>query len=248
VLLDQIPSPQKDRDVLDWHRAAAAALAGEYAFAELIAHLRRAGELFPQEPAILFSLGCLHESLAAPRVQDVRATLTLPPNTQVAIASPGPNLRRAALYFERVLDRSPEAFEARVRLAAVRLRLGRARDAAEALRASDAGVADLWVRYHGFMFLGRAEERTGASDRARAAYRQAAALYPRAQSPQLAVLSLDSREGRAESIDEFRKVLQVADESTDRTDPWTEYHRCEGRRADALFQDLHQRFFQQPSS
>jgi hypothetical protein len=44
VLLDQLPSPQTDWDVLDWYRATAAVLGSAHAFAELIPHLERPGQ------------------------------------------------------------------------------------------------------------------------------------------------------------------------------------------------------------
>ncbi len=161
VLLDQLPSPQTDWDVSDWYRATAAVLAGAYAFAELIPHLERARQLFPKDPAINFNLGCLYETLASSRVQEVLATLPFSGTSQVAVDSAGPNLRRAEEHFARAIAGSPVSSEAQVRLAAVRLLLGRPRDAAEALRPLVRNIEDSWVRYHALMFLGRAEEGLG---------------------------------------------------------------------------------------
>ena len=245
VLVDQLPSPQTDWDVSDWYRATAAVLAGAYAFAELIPHLERARQLFPKDPAINFNLGCLYETLASSRVQEVLATLPFSGTSQVAVDSAGPNLRRAEDHFERAIAGSPVSSEAQVRLAAVRLLLGRPRDAAEALRPLARNTVDSWVRYHALMFLGRAEEALGSGDRAREAYKQAAALFPGAQSPHLALASLDGREGRTGSIQELHRVLRLPRE--DRNDPWTDYHRGEGRYAELLLEDLHLRF-RRPSS
>jgi tetratricopeptide (TPR) repeat protein len=243
VLLDQIsPSPALDEDVRRWYHVTAAVIASWYGFADLVRHFERGHQLFPNDPGLRFQQGCLYEGLASSRVQDTVATIALPPNVQLAVASATDNLHRAAEHFDHVAPASREWPEARVRLARVWRLLGREREAAEELRKMSQRIDDRVVQYLALMFLGQSEEGLGRYAPARDAYERAAALYPGAQSARLAIVNVDRREGRTLALDQLHALLSIDGDSPDREDPWRDYYRGEGRNMRALLDEFHARF------
>jgi tetratricopeptide (TPR) repeat protein len=248
IMLDGVtPSPARDRDVRDWYHATAALMARTYAFAELITHLERAEQLFAADAGILFNAACLYEALAAPRVQDAVDEITLPAGLRILVDSAAANRRRAERYFVRVIAADPEWMEPRVRLARVRFEHGHRSDALQELRALSIRSADPEVQYFALMFLGEAEETLRFDDAARRAYQRAAELYPTAQAPALALLNLARRVGRTGSRDSLQRVLALPTDAHEREDPWWDYHRGDGRRADALLETVHKRFRRPPA-
>jgi tetratricopeptide (TPR) repeat protein len=241
-----LPSAGADRDVRDWYHATAALMARSYAFAEEIVHLEHAQRLFPKDARILFDLACLSEALAAPRVQE-SATEARSQGVVVLVDGAASNLRRAEGYLTQVTSADRTWIEPRVRLARVIFQRGRRAEAADQLRALAREDASAEVRYFALMFLGHAEEALGLSDAARRAYAQAGDLFPTAQSPKLALVNLERRQGRSAHLDPLERVLMEGLDRADRHDPWWDYFRGEGRRADVLLGELHARFRRPPS-
>ena len=96
-------------------------------------------------------------------------------------------------------------------------------------------------RYFVALFLGTAEEELGDFNAAREQYGRAAALYPRAQSPYLALSALTTRQGdRAGARNEVQRVFDLPAEPPGRDDPWWDYSVLQVRNVDALFKRLHE--------
>jgi hypothetical protein len=236
-----LPSPGADRDVRDWYHATAALMARSYAFAEEIVHLEDAERLFPKDTRILFDLACLSEALAAPRVQE-SASEARSQGVTILVDGAASNLRRAEGYLTHVTSADRTWIEPRVRLARVIFQRGRRAEAADQLRALVHEDASADVRYFALMFLGHAEEALGFADAARRAYAGAGHLFAAAQSPKLALVNLERRQGRSVHLDALERVLMEVPDGTAHHDPWWDYFRGAGRRADVLLGELHARF------
>jgi Flp pilus assembly protein TadD len=90
------------------------------------------------------------------------------------------------------------------------------------------------------MFLGAAYEALGRYDSARESYGRAAALYPGAPSPRLALSQLALRgHDRAQALAAVQSALRPAARPGDAADPWWRYHVVQGRAAAARFDELY---------
>src|SRR5262252_4818577 len=97
----------------------------------------------------------------------------------------------------------PAMTEARIRLGHVLLARGRPQDAAEALRAADTANEPTELQYFHAKSLGRVKQ-------ARESYTRAATLFPRAQSPYLALGALATRRGeRATALKETQRLFDL---------------------------------------
>ena len=240
ALLDHVsPGPAGDSMVRLWYRAIAAFLVGEWRLGDAHRHLQRAREIFPADAQILLASGCLHEAFASAKIQSSIETLDLPRGMIVGVGSSGGELRRATLYFRQALKADETLTQARVRLARA---IGLQGDHAEAARELHRGAVetdDTALQYRAWLFLGNEEQALGRLDAARDAYRKAAALYPRAQSPWLALSQLARRSGdRAAALEAVGQVLALPALADDRADPWWSYHAGTGPLADALLAEL----------
>jgi len=75
------------------------------------------------------------------------------------------------------------------------------------------------------LFLGRAEETRGNDAAARAAFERASALYPKAQSPRLALSQIARRAGnRAAAQRELHALAELPNDQNQREDPWWLYY------------------------
>src|SRR5262249_43645342 len=93
---DHKPAPQDDEDVRHWYHAT-------IAYFQAIAmhdqhHFDRALRLFPTDPDVQFQAGCLHESLASPRVQAVMRTASLPTGVSMNVRSERAELETAEQF------------------------------------------------------------------------------------------------------------------------------------------------------
>ena len=76
-------------------------------------------------------------------------------------------------------------------------------------------------------------------DEARQAYERAGALYPRAQSPRLALSALAARNGgQAEALSAIKSVLEGDDPQRD-DDPWWSYYTSQSRDLEGILTALH---------
>jgi tetratricopeptide (TPR) repeat protein len=230
------------RIAADWYVALAAALAAAGDLAGLKDHLEEAREQFPAHAEIEFLSGCLAESLASPIVQAVTRDPNKAPHSKSAFQfllertlARGRNLELAKNHYEKALQIDSQHGEARVRLARVLTIGDRPKEALPLLEAR-VGTGDPTLSYYRYLFLGRAQHRTGKPGEARESYEAAAELFPNAQSPWLALSALAAVIGDAEgSRAALERIIQrtgVLD------DPWWRYDACSGRNATRIYQDF----------
>jgi tetratricopeptide (TPR) repeat protein len=238
-LLDSItPAPSGDADALLWYRAVSAHLFRDGNLAELVSHLSRARQVFPADPAILFDSAYLHQELSSPAiqasVQQLRADAV-----SVRVGSRRSELERAERFFRDGLLLAPADADARVKLGHTLGELGRHAEAAAELRKAIEANPDRQRLYLATLILGREEEALGRRDEARRRYDQAADLYPRAQSPRLALGRLARQTGdRAAAQRSLQSLVAVAD--IDASDPWWGFYQTHIDDADILVQRMRQ--------
>ena len=232
LLLDEVrPDPARDVVVREWYRTIAALFASQHLWAESSAHLTRARRLFPADSEIIAASGRLHESYAAPRIQNFlesvgRADLV------ASIGSPRSNLRQAETFFRKAVELDDGFVEARLHLGRVMTLEGRHEEAADQLRRAATAAGNSETQYCAWLFLGVAEQSLGRADRARESFDKAAALYPRAQSAYLALSQLARRSGdRSGALQAIGQVLSLSASDRQREDPWLTY--LQGNAAEA---------------
>jgi tetratricopeptide (TPR) repeat protein len=118
----------------------------------------------------------------------------------------------------RAPDTEPEA---RVRAAWFLQSRGRPEQALEVLRDAPGQSADLHVRYLAFLVRGEALRALGRSDDAVAAFRQALAIWPGAQSATVALMTLLVNRGERQEAAALARSAEGA--AVDRYDPWWTY-------------------------
>ena len=83
---------------------------------------------------------------------------------------------------------------------------------------------DSLTQYYAWLFLGVEEQALAHPDRARESFDKAAGLYPRAQSPQLALGQLARRQGdRQGALAALQHVLALSAVDRASEDPWSTY-------------------------
>ena len=205
--------------------------------------------MFPGEAGALFDAGCYAETFASPMIQAAIIRREIKPSLATAAdtlreytRSTSRLLAEAETHFRDSIERDPGLTEARVRLGRVLTTQGRVDAAAVELRKAVATPASSEVKYFAFLFLGRALEASNDAQAAAEAYRSAAALFPKAQSPHLAIsrLAADGGDTRAahERVD---RVLRNSNDEAGRFDPWWLYHRCSGRDANVIYEEFSKR-------
>src|SRR6185295_520563 len=212
------PAPGHDEMVRQWYRATAAWM--QHVEDHDTVHLDRAREIFPADPDILSLSGSQRDTYAAPRIQSAVRSAVLPYGVTLAVAPERGELRQAEAFYRRALENKPEHAEARLRLGRVLGLLGRHSEAARELHQALASVDENLLRYYGELFLGAEEESLSQYDAAFGAYHRAAALYPTAQSPWLALSSLGRRRGdRAAALSALQQLFDLPSTELERDDP-----------------------------
>jgi len=202
---------------------------------------------FPEDDDFLFDYGCLHEGLMAPGVQVApggRIERSSSPGAEYS-GLPGSRsdwARRTTTFqtrsdefvvhaeqafraYRRVVERNPRAAEARVRLGHVECVRGNCGSGMRNMRAgAELATEDPVVGYYAAMFLGQAEEARGRYEEARKEYEHAAALFPQAQSPLLALGALADRTGDRRAVGRHASQLwSLPSDGEHRYDPWWSY-------------------------
>ena len=238
ALLDGVrPDPAQDEMVRLWYHAALAFMSSRGDLAALERHVERARTLLPTDATVQYFSGVLHETFASPRIQSAILGIT------TEIGSVAAEAKHAEAFFRRAIMLDSEHLDARLRLGRTLGALGRHAEAAAELQRVIAATDDRLVQYYGNLFLGREAQALGNREGARAAFERAAARYPRAQSPYLALSQLARRYGdRAVAQRAVQPLLNLQASESDREDPWWDYYISAGRYADVLLAELRQPF------
>jgi tetratricopeptide (TPR) repeat protein len=228
--------------VRKWYLLVAAWLQTDRRLADLTAHLQRASALFPADATVRFMTGCLHEAFASTPVQNVIDSAPVPRNS-FSIRSYSEELSLAESGFGRALSAQPDLAEARLRRARILALQGKHGEAALELRLIVASLADDRLLYYAYLFLGAEEEALGHREAARSAYQQASALFPRAQSPFLALCHLAWTSGETDAaIGNVQRLLDLQGDEIVRTDPWWTYDLTCGPDPAPLLAELRKPF------
>jgi hypothetical protein len=242
-LLDRVgPDPARNRrdpagdmDVRRWYRGVGAFMA--YRDVLDVAHFKRAVEIFPADGEILLLAGSIHERLARPSVQRVVQSARLPGDLVMDIGSAREELSRAESLLRRSVRAAPTLVEAHVRLGRVLGLRGDHEEALAVLRAVVPGISDPLLRFYGELFLGAEAEMLGEGKLARSSYERAATLYPRAQSPRIALSRLLHGDGaKADALSQVRSALDGPRQDID--DPWWAYSSAAGRHVARSLEEL----------
>jgi tetratricopeptide (TPR) repeat protein len=235
LILDGVhPDPSTDDFVRLWYRATTAYMLQRGQWGDAERQLRHARERLTPDAGIHLDSGCLYEAFAAPRAQSMMSSAQTR-GVRLDMRPVAENLRLAEMHFTQATVLDPKLLEARVRLARVRIQLGRAAEAVSDLEAMSIAATDPVVRYYAVLFLGQALEALERFDAARVAYQRAAALYPMSQAPHLA-LSLLARETGDRETAQFALGNSLFAPTPDRVryDPWWVYSWGSGRSMRAL--------------
>jgi tetratricopeptide (TPR) repeat protein len=235
VLLDLIPQGSPHAEAKRrWYVAAAAFLQSRGGHASLMPHLARGAQIYPHEAELHFYSGSMHETLASRSIQ--RGVRSLPTAVQatLAVKEARTHLEEARARFRSALEAAPDLAEARVRLGYVLGALGRHNEAVAELQAALATPADRRTQYYGALLLGAAQRHLGQREAARNSNERAAALYPHAQSPRLALSSLARAAGQRSAATRILVEALPAEQSESLRDPWWEYFWAPLDRADRL--------------
>lgn len=239
ALLDGV-RPGHDPMVELWYRATAAWMQREQQYNTT--HLQRAREMFPDDADIAFLSGTQSETYAGAAIQSFIKGAVLPTGLVIKLGAEGSELKSAETFLQRAVKLNPDFAEARVRLGHVLVARGKPEEAAANLRAAGTTGGDPLLQYFAAMFLGAAEEALGRRGEARNAYEGAAALFPTAQSPRLALSALAAGRGdRSGAVAAMNVVFEIPD-AADRYDPWWQYLMAQGRNADELLEQLRKPF------
>lgn len=245
TLLDALPrsgsldAARVRAHVAAWYRTVSAVLASTHNLADLEPHVMRAVGRFPDDAGILFDAGCFYETFASPFTQIAlaeeiaRATARAPLGLIVQPRPAARMLVEAEKYFRRAAAGDPSFVEALVRFGRVLMLRGRTQEAVTVLRRVAGHEADDDVQYYGWMFYGAALNQAGLSDEALQAFRAAAALYPAAQSPQLAISQVVADAGDPALASAALERVFASAVDTRRDDPWWRYFRGSGRDDEA---------------
>jgi hypothetical protein len=237
--------PGNDAMVRLWYRATAAWMQSQKRYDTV--HLNRARALFPNDADLFFLSGCQRETYAGPAIQALVLGTVLPSDVEFGIGSDRKELREAETFFRHALTLNPMLVEGRLRLGRVLLLRGRPKEAALELRQAMASADDVLMSYFGALFLGAAEEALGDFEGAHRSYTEAEALYPRAQSPYLALSALARRRGdRADALEKIQRVFDLWTAESEGDDPWWGYHTAQARNANTLLEQLRQPFLESP--
>jgi tetratricopeptide (TPR) repeat protein len=134
-------------------------------------------------------------------------------------------LTRAERYYRDALVNDPDHADARLRHGRVLGELGHHKEAiADLRRVVDDGASGARL-YLAHLFLSRAYEALGEYEAARTSLELAAALYPNAQTPRLALSNIARRMGsRAAAQRELQILAKLPDAERQREDPWWDYY------------------------
>jgi tetratricopeptide (TPR) repeat protein len=233
------PAPGRDSMVRAWYRATCAWM--QHVESHDTDHIDRAREIFPDDPDILFLSGTLRETYASAEIQAAAHSVPpIPGGFELGIGSVRSELRQAEGFFRRALAREPDMAEAHLRLGRVLALQGHDAEAVPELQQALTRLGDEALEYDGELFIGAAFEALGRSDEGAAAYEHAAARFPAAQSPLIALSQLARRRGdRTGALAAMARMFALPSPGDgDRQDPWWTYKTAQARNADDLLETV----------
>ncbi len=228
------PIRQPTRRVRAWYQAAAAILQRNLRTGDVNWMLERARALFPSDALIWFYCGALHEMLATPELQMAMQSARTTTSFKVNTSSEQQEIERAAGFLSRALEIAPAFAEARLHRGHVSGLLGRHQSAVADLTEAAAAFTDKTLQYYAALFLGREQDLLGDRNAAIESFKQAARLFPRAQSPLLAESELARRAGdSAGALAALERLLALPVNEMARDNPWWWYNASHVEDADA---------------
>jgi len=240
LLLDSVtPNPSQDEMVKEWYIATAADGFSRGRPLYIEKHITDAVNLFPSDAWILFYAGVLHETYATPRYQNAPELIGI----KYSHGSKKAELELARKFFQNAVTVNPNFAEARLRFGHVSGLLGYHDRAALELQTAAAALTDPQIQYYAGLFLGNELAALGRTADARKQFEQAAALYPAAQSPLLALSELAHSDGdiRSAAI-EIERAFAVAAYGRKRNDPRWKYDLVPEDQAAALLLKMRKAF------
>lgn len=256
-LLDGVtPTPARVELTRQWYYASSAFQASTAHWSDAMPHLDHALHVLPGDARLLFDSGVMREAFAAPTVQLVLQEEALKQAAYVKafggafLLRPQPlietapiELRKADKLFHDAVAAEPGLAEARLHLGRVAGLLGRHDEAARELTTAMAAITDRTLLYYASLFLGLEHQRLGKTDEARRDLERAAAIYPTAQAPLLALSQLARQAGDAPRARQaFDWLAGLPADSDERDDPWWTYDRAHARDADRQLAAARQAF------
>ncbi|MBN1568319.1 MAG: tetratricopeptide repeat protein [Acidobacteria bacterium] len=202
-------------------------------------NVKLALERFPSDDRLLFYAGVLHELWASPANQNI----LLPKQAKVTYGNKASELKLARQYFEKAVAVNPGFVEARLHLGRILSLLGQHTQAIAELQQTAASIGDPRLSYYASLYLGHEFEITARPEEARKHYEHAAALYPAAQSPWLALsqLARNNDDTRSAWI-AIQRVFALPRNDQWEDDPWWVYDLAHVRDADALVAEMQNAF------
>jgi tetratricopeptide (TPR) repeat protein len=218
----------------EWYHATTAFMLRNGLYPETIMHLNRGLEIFPGDARLRFDRGCYAELLGLPMQQILRVER---PDQRMEIPSRDVTNAEAETWFLRALEVDSAFAEARVRLARLQDLAGRHEAALAGIERALTSNPREVTRYYAHLFAGRAAQALGRLDDARQHYKEAAAVFPDAQSAllaesQAALLAGDLTAALASTKPLGESTAPIT------ADPWWSYHFGAGRDITDLFAAL----------
>ena len=225
-MLDALPASPRDPFVGQWYAAIGTHLVQYRRFADALSHFDRARALVPDDPRVLYGEARLHETLAAPRIQNlIRVTTPVNGMSIRGVGSSGTELRRAEALLHKAVAADPALVAARLRLGRVVMRQQRWDEGLRLVQQALSDTQDTTLSYYGNLFAGDAEVALGSTDDAERSYERALSLFPDSQSARLGLAAANGAAGeREDAITAILPTLTKAPEMRADDDPWWIYH------------------------
>src|SRR3954471_2416585 len=180
-------------DVRLWYRATLAAMATVNRWD--VRHADAAAAQRPVDAELLFQAACVHEMVAADRVQSSLPDAKVPYDVAIRVRTAGEELRLAGSLLKRAIELDSSHVDARIHYGRVLTLIERPADAIVELHRADRDANTRDQQYYARLFLGGAFDELIRNDEARAAYEGAAGLFPDAPSPQFGLSHAAMRQG-----------------------------------------------------
>jgi tetratricopeptide (TPR) repeat protein len=226
-----------------WYVAWGAHLQATLRSRELADHLNDALRKWPTDPDLLTMAGSVYESWSQQTVVRSSSDYT-PLQYRLQRERPGRQQSRtlAQSYYRRALAVQPELFHARLRLGRMHLEANRLDEALADVARAVERAATPTEEYLARLFLGRVHAAAQRWSEAVAAYTDADGVLSNCQSATLASSHALLKQGARDKASAEVKVALERSSAELCEDPWWEYGFGYGPRADALLDELREKF------